>query len=300
VPAKPITKGKTTVSSYSCQPNETVAASHGVSYAYRDVGEGDVPLVLLQHFRGNLDNWDPALVDDLAATRRVITFDNAGVGGSTGTTPHVIEQMAHDAIEFTVPGAGSVLAVTARPGKESEDLGGLLYAFRRAGTGLSLLCLTRGEASPHNTASARLEAIRPWELQLAAAVLGISQTIVGNYPDGALHQYPAAELTSRIQLAIRQHSADLVLVIAPEAGDREDSAVADAARAAAAQAGVPVVARTWPGALCAWTIDLGAEADTARAIQRSAAAAHTSQSDSLPALIRRLDLAGSTETLRWL
>jgi pimeloyl-ACP methyl ester carboxylesterase len=100
MPAKRITKGKITVSSYSRQPNEAVAASNGVNYAYRDVGEGDVPLVLLQHFRGNLDNWDPALVDDLAATRRVITFDNAGVGGSTGTTPHVIEQMAHDAIEF--------------------------------------------------------------------------------------------------------------------------------------------------------------------------------------------------------
>ena len=43
-----------------------------------------VPLVLLQHFRGNLDNWDPALVDALAANRRVITFDNAGVGRLDG------------------------------------------------------------------------------------------------------------------------------------------------------------------------------------------------------------------------
>jgi pimeloyl-ACP methyl ester carboxylesterase len=59
-----------------------------------------VPLVLLQHFRGNLDNWDPALIDALAATRRVVTFDNAGVGGSTGTTPDTIEQMARDAIAF--------------------------------------------------------------------------------------------------------------------------------------------------------------------------------------------------------
>jgi pimeloyl-ACP methyl ester carboxylesterase len=43
--------------------------------------------VLFQHFRGNLDNWDPALIDALAAGRRVVTFDNAGVGGSAGTTP---------------------------------------------------------------------------------------------------------------------------------------------------------------------------------------------------------------------
>ena len=59
-----------------------------------------VPLVLFQHFRGNLDSWDPALIDALAQNRRVITFDNAGVGGSTGTTPGTIEQMARDAIAF--------------------------------------------------------------------------------------------------------------------------------------------------------------------------------------------------------
>ena len=87
---------------YSELPNELVSAANGIDYAYRDTGggEGAVPLVLLQHFRGNLDNWDPALIDALAATRRVVTFDNAGVGGSTGTTPDTIEQMARDAIAF--------------------------------------------------------------------------------------------------------------------------------------------------------------------------------------------------------
>ena len=87
---------------YSELPNELVSAANGVDYAYRDTvgGEGAVPLVLLQHFRGNLDNWDPALIDALARDRRVVTFDNAGVGGSTGTTPDTIEQMARDAIAF--------------------------------------------------------------------------------------------------------------------------------------------------------------------------------------------------------
>ena len=85
---------------YSELPNKLVSAANGVEYAYRDAGDGPVPLVLLQHFRGNLDSWDPALIDALAPTRRVVTFDNAGVGGSTGTTPNVIEQMAHDAITF--------------------------------------------------------------------------------------------------------------------------------------------------------------------------------------------------------
>jgi pimeloyl-ACP methyl ester carboxylesterase len=77
-----------------------VAAANGIEYAHRDVGTGDVPLVLLQHFRGNLDNWDPALIDDLAAARRVVTFDNRGVGGTTGVTPNTIEAMAHDALAF--------------------------------------------------------------------------------------------------------------------------------------------------------------------------------------------------------
>jgi pimeloyl-ACP methyl ester carboxylesterase len=79
---------------------ERVAAENGIEYAYRDRGHGDVPLVLLQHFRGNLDNWDPALIDALAAERHVVTFDNVGVGATTGTTPNTIEAMAHDAITF--------------------------------------------------------------------------------------------------------------------------------------------------------------------------------------------------------
>jgi pimeloyl-ACP methyl ester carboxylesterase len=92
------------MTSYSSLPNQRISAPNGVDYAYRDTGgEGDAPLVLLQHFRGNLDSWDPALIDSLASTRqarRVITFDNAGVGGSTGTTPDTVEQMARDAIAF--------------------------------------------------------------------------------------------------------------------------------------------------------------------------------------------------------
>ncbi len=85
---------------YLTAPNGVVSAANGIDYAYREVGEGTPALVLLQHFRGNLDNWDPALVDALARDRRVVTFDNAGVGGSTGTTPSTIRQMARDAIAF--------------------------------------------------------------------------------------------------------------------------------------------------------------------------------------------------------
>jgi pimeloyl-ACP methyl ester carboxylesterase len=78
-----------------------LSARNGVDYAYRAMGDSDAtPLVALQHFRGNLDNWDPALIDALARRRRVITFDNRGVAASSGTTPSTIAQMALDAIDF--------------------------------------------------------------------------------------------------------------------------------------------------------------------------------------------------------
>jgi len=86
--------------SYADTTSRRVAADNAIEYAYRDLGESEVPLVLLQHFRGNLDNWDPALVDALAAGRRAVTFDNVGVGATSGATPSTVEAMAHDAIAF--------------------------------------------------------------------------------------------------------------------------------------------------------------------------------------------------------
>jgi pimeloyl-ACP methyl ester carboxylesterase len=82
---------------------QEIQASNGITYAFRRVGTPSpdgIPLVLLQRFRGNIDSWDPALVDGLAAERDVIAFDNTGVGGTTGTTPDTAEQMADDAIAF--------------------------------------------------------------------------------------------------------------------------------------------------------------------------------------------------------
>jgi pimeloyl-ACP methyl ester carboxylesterase len=76
----------------------------GATLVYRRFGnrESDAPpLLLLQHFRGNLDNWDPALVDRLAADREVILFANRGVGGSTGVVPDNVDDMARDVLRFT-------------------------------------------------------------------------------------------------------------------------------------------------------------------------------------------------------
>jgi pimeloyl-ACP methyl ester carboxylesterase len=73
----------------------------GTPFAYREVGPADgLPLLLLNHITAVLDDWDPAVVDGLAARRRVIMVDLRGVGRSGGTTPDSIEAMADDSIAF--------------------------------------------------------------------------------------------------------------------------------------------------------------------------------------------------------
>src|SRR6516225_8138803 len=70
-------------------------------YAYRRFGEGPgLPLLFLQHFTGTLDNWDPAVTDQLASGREVILFENAGVGRSSGTVPKTVARMAMHALAF--------------------------------------------------------------------------------------------------------------------------------------------------------------------------------------------------------
>ena len=82
---------------HNTAPTRFVEAD-GVSFAYRRFGEPvGTPIVLLQHFMGNLDNYDPAITDALAMGREVILTDNAGVGLSTGTAPETVAGMARDA-----------------------------------------------------------------------------------------------------------------------------------------------------------------------------------------------------------
>jgi pimeloyl-ACP methyl ester carboxylesterase len=81
-------------------PTYTINAD-GVEFAYRELGPSTgVPVVFLTHLAAVLDNWDPRVVDGIAAKHRVITFDNRGVGASTGATPSTIEEMARDAVTF--------------------------------------------------------------------------------------------------------------------------------------------------------------------------------------------------------
>lgn len=82
-------------------PTQTITAG-GVTFAYRELGldNPSPPVVFLIHLAAVLDNWDPRLVDGIAARHRVVTFDNRGVGASSGSPATSMEEMARDAITF--------------------------------------------------------------------------------------------------------------------------------------------------------------------------------------------------------
>jgi pimeloyl-ACP methyl ester carboxylesterase len=85
---------------YANAPNRTVDVG-GTPFAYRELGAASgVPVIFLNHLAGVLDNWDPRVVDGIAAKHRVIVFDNRGIGASEGSTPDTIEAMARDAVAF--------------------------------------------------------------------------------------------------------------------------------------------------------------------------------------------------------
>lgn len=87
--------------SFENAPTKTIDIGD-VPFLYREAGTGNggVPLILLHHLTAVLDDWDPALVDGLAVRHHVIAFDNRGVGGSGGSTPNSVEDMARDAVAF--------------------------------------------------------------------------------------------------------------------------------------------------------------------------------------------------------
>jgi pimeloyl-ACP methyl ester carboxylesterase len=73
----------------------------GAKFAYRQLGQDTgVPVIFLNHLGAVLDNWDPRIIDGIAAKRRVITFDNRGIGASAGSTPDSVAAMARDAVAF--------------------------------------------------------------------------------------------------------------------------------------------------------------------------------------------------------
>ncbi|MEU4813235.1 alpha/beta hydrolase [Nocardia fluminea] len=88
------------ITSYKDAPTRTVDVG-GATYAYRELGpRGGIPVVFFVHLAATLDNWDPRIIDPIAAGRHVIAFDNRGVGASAGKVPDSVEAMAEDAYAF--------------------------------------------------------------------------------------------------------------------------------------------------------------------------------------------------------
>lgn len=212
-------------------------------------------------------------------------------------------------------GFRSVLAVCAHPDDESFGLGAVLATFAGLGIETRMLCFTRGEASTLGATDLDLASVRATELAEAAEVLGVSSVRLLAYVDGALSNAPLDELCREVEDSARVDSADCLLVFDEGGitGHPDHRRATEAAVAAGARLGIPVLAWALPASVAAALngefgtdfvgreqseIDLVFEVD--RLPQREAISCHASQSTDNPVLWRRLALQGATESLCWL
>jgi len=94
------TDPRPTATTWRTAPTRTINVA-GTPFVYRELGpQTGVPVIFLHHFTAVLDDWDPRVIDGVAAKRRVIAFDNRGIGASGGSVPHTIGEMAADAVAF--------------------------------------------------------------------------------------------------------------------------------------------------------------------------------------------------------
>jgi N-acetylglucosamine malate deacetylase 2 len=218
-------------------------------------------------------------------------------------------------VSTRLPAWSTVLAVVAHPDDESFGLGAILDVFHRAGTRTVVLCLTRGEASTLHGAAGELSAVRGREFAAAARTLGVTDTVLRDFPDGALDRVCRSRLVGEVIDAARAVRADGLLVFDPSGvtGHPDHAAATAAALLAAAGMGLPVLGWTLPAAVAdrlnrelgtgfvghdAADIDIELTVDRAR--QTAACAAHVSQAIPTSVLWRRLELLGDIEHLRWL
>jgi pimeloyl-ACP methyl ester carboxylesterase len=95
VTKRPVAKGLKEVDATNSRTQ--FVETNGRRLAYRSIGAGK-PIVLCARFRGNMDVWDPAFLDALAASGlRVVTFDYSGLGLSTGEKNYHPLSLATDA-----------------------------------------------------------------------------------------------------------------------------------------------------------------------------------------------------------
>ncbi len=208
-----------------------------------------------------------------------------------------------------------VLAVVAHPDDESFGLGAVLAAFAAAGSDVSVLCLTRGEASTVRGVAGDLAQVRAQELQRAAEVLRLTRVGLREYPDGALADVPLDDLRAEITTFADGSAPDGVVVFDPSGitGHPDHQRATEAALGYAGPRGIPVLAWTLPVDVAA-TLNTEASAsfsghpaaevdlviDVDRSTQELAVACHPSQAVPGSVLWRRLDLLGPREHLRWL
>lgn len=94
------------ITSYAKAPAQSVTVD-GDTFAYRELGpKEEIPVIFFVHLAATLDNWDPRIIDQIAKTRHVVTFDQLGVGASSGQVPDTLEEAAADAYRFITKGLG--------------------------------------------------------------------------------------------------------------------------------------------------------------------------------------------------
>ncbi|KLO33501.1 PIG-L family deacetylase [Mycobacterium haemophilum] len=214
-----------------------------------------------------------------------------------------------------LPGWRSVLAVIAHPDDESFGLGAILSTFAEGGAELTVLCLTRGEASTLHGVSGELGDIRARELAAAAEVLGVSAVQLLSYPDGHLADTAPGELAIPVIDFAERFGAQGLLVFDPTGvtGHPDHRQATAAARAAAARLDLPLLGWTLPAVVAdalnreyatafvghrRGDIDMMVPVDRRR--QYQAVREHPSQALPTSVLWKRLELLGPFEYLRWL
>lgn len=214
-----------------------------------------------------------------------------------------------------LPAWASILAVVAHPDDETFGLGAVLDRMAASGTAAHILCFTHGEASTLNESGADLRRAREQELRQASDELGAASCTLLDYPDGRLAGVPPGDLVRHVSgLAGRLHASGLLVFDETGiTGHPDHQAATRAAVAAAAAAGLPVLAWTLPAAIAGRlreetgqpfagqppdSIDLCVRVDRAR--QRRAALMHATQVSPTAVLWRRLQLQADCEHLRWL
>lgn len=209
----------------------------------------------------------------------------------------------------------SVLAVVAHPDDESFALGAILAAFAEAGARVSVLCLTRGEASTLHGVAGDLTELRAEELTAAAAALGLHRVTLLAYPDGRLPEVDLDELAAHVVTAAHDVDADGIIGfdLTGVTGHPDHAHATAAAIRAAEDLALPVLGWTVPDTVAATLreehgapfdgydeseIDLVATVD--RSLQSKAVGCHPSQAVPGSVMWRRIELLGDHEHLRWL